>query len=63
MMNQTLEKRMLLLIAQNYALTFDELSEVYTQIQSIDKLMAIVEQYKHNGSTLLASYESWKSTV
>lgn len=61
MLNPKLEQRMLTLIAQTYALEVDELNLIYTEIQSIDKLLAIIDLQKRLNINLQNAYINWKN--
>lgn len=60
-MNPILEKRMLMLIAQSYAVSLEELTEIYTELQSIDKILEIISIYKQINTSLNNAYSNWKS--
>lgn len=60
-MNPILEKRMLMLICQSYAVSYEELFEVYTELQSIDKILEVIAVYKEVNTTLTNAYSNWKA--
>lgn len=62
-MNQVLEQRILKLLAQSYALNYEQLNTIYEEVQSFDKIVAIIEAANRNNTELLNAYENWKSSV
>lgn len=58
-MNQTLENRMLMLIAQAYAVDHGEISETYRTLASFDKLIEIVEIANRSGLSIERAKDIW----
>lgn len=62
-MNQILENKILLMIAQSYAIDYTTLNNIYTEVQSFDKIISIVEIVNRRNMDLTNAYENWKSAV
>lgn len=62
-MNQILENKILLMIAQCYAVDYTILNNIYTEVQSFDKIISIVDIMNKRNLDLSNAYENWKITV